>query len=103
MGIYKLMSLLQEKAPECIKRAGIEVFSGRIIACDASMAMYQFLVTTQGFTNNILTELTDKEGNKTGHLVGLFNRSIQFLENGIKPIWIFDGKPPTLKSGEVEK
>ena len=31
------MSLLQEKAPACIKRAGIEVFSGRIIACDASM------------------------------------------------------------------
>jgi len=83
--------------------------------------MYQFLVSTQGFTNNVLTELTDKEGNKTGyfslnllkrisfqffienhsHLVGLFNRSIQFLENGIKPVWIFDGKPPTLKGGEV--
>lgn len=39
MGIYKLMSLLQEKAPACIKRAGIEVFSGRIIACDASMVI----------------------------------------------------------------
>jgi hypothetical protein len=37
MGIYKLMSLLQEKAPDCIKRLGIEVFSGRTIACDASM------------------------------------------------------------------
>ena len=23
------------------------------------------------------------------------------LENGIKPTWVFDGKPPTLKSGEV--
>ena len=37
MGIYKLMSLLQEKAPDCIKKLGIEVFSGRTIACDASM------------------------------------------------------------------
>jgi len=42
MGIYKLMSLLQEKAPDCIKRAGIEVFSGRTIACDASMVLYSF-------------------------------------------------------------
>ena len=33
------MSLLQEKAPDCIKRAGIEVFSGRTIACDASMVI----------------------------------------------------------------
>ena len=50
-----------------------------------------------------MTELTDKDGNKTGHLVGLFNRTIQFLENGIKPIWVFDGKPPKLKSGELAK
>ncbi len=25
------------------------------------------------------------------------------MEHGIKPIWVFDGKPPELKSGELEK
>ena len=30
--------------------------------------MYQFLISTQGYTTNVLTELTDKEGNKTGYL-----------------------------------
>ena len=25
------------------------------------------------------------------------------MENGVKPIWVFDGKPPDLKSGELEK
>jgi flap endonuclease-1 len=25
------------------------------------------------------------------------------LENKIKPIWIFDGKPPELKMGELKK
>ena len=25
------------------------------------------------------------------------------IENGIKPVYVFDGKPPTLKSGELEK
>jgi len=78
--------------------------------------MYQFLIATQGFNNATgLQELTDKDGNKTGleifflwrlnfqrHLVGLLNRTIQFLENGVKPIWVFDGKAPTLKNGEVE-
>jgi flap endonuclease-1 len=25
------------------------------------------------------------------------------MENGVKPIWVFDGKPPELKSDELEK
>lgn len=25
------------------------------------------------------------------------------MENGIKPIWVFDGKPPDMKAGELEK
>eukprot|EP01017_Pseudomicrothorax_dubius_P028447 TRINITY_DN337_c0_g1_i1.p1 TRINITY_DN337_c0_g1~~TRINITY_DN337_c0_g1_i1.p1 ORF type:complete len:387 (+),score=80.23 TRINITY_DN337_c0_g1_i1:268-1428(+) len=103
MGIYKLMSLLQEKAPGAIRKVKIDFYSGRTVACDASTAIYQFLVATQGYTNNALTELTDKDGNRTGHLLGLFNRTIQFLENGIKPVWVFDGRPPTLKSGELAR
>ncbi len=113
MGIHQLMSLLREKAPKCFRQLALEFFSGRYIlnyslypltrtiGCDASMAMYQFLIQTQGFQDNTIVELTDKDGNKTGHLVGLFNRTLQFLENGIKPIWVFDGKPPKLKNGEV--
>lgn len=37
MGIHKLMDLLKEKAPECIKNSDIKFYAGRIIACDASM------------------------------------------------------------------
>lgn len=37
MGIYKLMNLLQEKCPECIKKYNLDSYSGRIIACDASL------------------------------------------------------------------
>ena len=25
------------------------------------------------------------------------------MENGVKPIWVFDGKPPDLKSKELDK
>ncbi len=25
------------------------------------------------------------------------------VENGLKPVYVFDGKPPTLKSGELDK
>ena len=50
-----------------------------------------------------LKELSDGEGNLTGHLVGMFHRTIQLMEAGIKPIWVFDGKPPVLKSKELDK
>jgi flap endonuclease-1 len=64
------------------------------------------LIATQGFSkigNPGLLELKDVDGNLTGHLVGLYHRTIQFMENGVKPIWVFDGKPPELKSDELEK
>ena len=35
------------------------------------------------------------------HLMGFFYRTIRMAENGIKPAYIFDGKPPELKSGVV--
>ena len=35
------------------------------------------------------------------HLMGMFYRTIRMLENGIKPVYVFDGKPPEMKSGEV--
>lgn len=35
------------------------------------------------------------------HLMGIFYRTIRMVENGIKPVYVFDGKPPEMKSGEV--
>lgn len=35
--------------------------------------------------------------------MGTFYRTIRLLENGIKPIYVFDGKPPDMKSGELTK
>lgn len=35
------------------------------------------------------------------HLMGMFYRTIRMVENGIKPVYVFDGKPPDMKSGEV--
>lgn len=33
--------------------------------------------------------------------MGFFYRTIRMAENGIKPAYVFDGKPPDLKSGVV--
>jgi 5'-3' exonuclease len=33
--------------------------------------------------------------------MGFFYRTIRIVENGIKPAYVFDGKPPELKAGVV--
>lgn len=35
--------------------------------------------------------------------MGFFYRTIRIVENGIKPAYVFDGKPPDLKSGVLAK
>lgn len=101
MGIHKLMDLIRNNAPDSIKKRELKYYASLTVALDASMSMYQFLVSTQGVSSDshFLTELTDKDGNKTGHLLGLFNRTLLLLENGIKPVWVFDGPPPKKKNG----
>ena len=47
--------------------------------------------------------LTNADGETTSHVQGFFNRAIRFLTEGIRPVFVFDGKPPNIKSGELEK
>lgn len=35
--------------------------------------------------------------------MGTFYRTIRLVENGIRPVYVFDGKPPEMKSGELSK
>lgn len=44
MGIHGLTKLLSDEAPNCMKEVTLDSLTGRKVAVDASMAMYQFLV-----------------------------------------------------------
>ncbi len=48
------------------------------------------------------TPLMDSKGRVTSHLTGLFYRTINLLEQDVKPVFVFDGKPHELK-GETRK
>ncbi len=73
---------------------------GRKIAMDALNNLYQFLATIRQPDG---TPLLDSNGNITSHLTGLFYRTIRVCENGVKPCYVFDGKPPDLKGRELDK
>lgn len=99
MGIKGLTKLIADKAPAAIKEGEISNYFSRKVAIDASMALYQFLVAIRQDTSN----LTNDDGETTSHLSGMFYRTIRMITNGLKPVYVFDGKPPDMKSGELEK
>lgn len=82
------------------ERIKLESFTSKIVAIDAYNAIYQFLAIIRGPDG---THLSDTNGRVTSHLSGLFYRNINFLSLGIKPVYVFDGKPPSLKSAEIER
>uniref|UniRef100_A0A8C5PVQ4 Flap endonuclease 1 n=1 Tax=Leptobrachium leishanense TaxID=445787 RepID=A0A8C5PVQ4_9ANUR len=79
MGIHGLAKLIADVAPAAIKENDIKSYFGRKVAVDASMCIYQFLIAVR------------QDGNTLQN------------EHGIKPVYVFDGKPPELKSGELAK
>ena len=64
------------------------------------MSIYSFLIAVrQGDGQNLMSDT----GETTSHLMGMFYRTLRMVDNGIKPLYVFDGAPPKLKSGELAK
>jgi flap endonuclease-1 len=78
----------------------LEDLSGKIIAIDAYNAIYQFLSSIRQPDG---TPLKDSTGKITSHLSGLFYRTGNLVERGLKPVYIFDGESPALKATEIER
>lgn len=68
--------------------------SDKTVSIDAYNAIYQFLSIIRQYDGK---PLVDRNNNITSHLSGLFYRTINLIEYGIKPVYVFDGAPPTLK------
>lgn len=104
MGIHGLFQLLKNDAQNSFKFTDKSIYNGKIIAIDATILLYQFLVQIRtkgdGYGQQLLV---DDNGDITSHIQGFFNRTANMLENGIKPIFVFDGKPPALKYQELSR
>ena len=74
-------------------------FSGKVLAIDAFNTLYQFLAIIRQPDG---TPLMDKQGRVTSHLSGLIYRMSNFVAARIKPVFVFDGRPPRLKARTIE-
>ncbi|RDW68074.1 Flap endonuclease 1 [Coleophoma cylindrospora] len=117
MGIKQLFSIIRDEAPDAVKEGEIKNQFGRKVAITPrmrmhttsiqisnltlarSMSIYSFLIAVRSGGEM----LTNEDGETTSHLMGMFYRTLRIVDNGIKPVYVFDGAPPKLKSGELAK
>ena len=81
---------------DIVPRKAIEFseLKGKVIAIDAYNTIYQFLSTIRQQDG---TPLMDSKKRITSHLSGLFYRNVALIQEGLKLVYVFDGKPPELK------
>ncbi len=96
MGV-KIREIIPENA---VEKVTLESLGGKAIALDAYNALYQFITIIRGQDGR---PLMDRRGRITSHLSGLFFRTINLLKIGIKPLFVYDGRPPELKKATVEE
>ena len=78
----------------------LEDIAGWTLAVDGYNTLYQFLAIIRGMDGG---HLKDAQGRVTSHISGLFYRNVNLLELGMKLVYVFDGKPPELKTEEIRR
>lgn len=85
MGIKGLGKFLKNYIPECINRKNLVDLKDKVIAIDTNYYLYKYSISTRDYIEMF--------GRQHEHLVSF----------GIKPLYVFDGKPPKEKQKVIEK
>lgn len=88
MGIKYLNKFLKKYIPECYSHNSFDKYFGKKVSIDIEILLYK--IKAQSYKQNIHSK-------DVYHFFALLANVIMFLENGIIPIYIFDGKPDDLK------
>lgn len=72
MGIKGLTKFLADHTPSALHAEARASLLGRVVAVDASMALYQFLTAVRDA--HTMGNLTDESGNVTSHIAGMLSR-----------------------------
>lgn len=92
MGIRNLLIFLSDFS-DVLKEKKSDTFYGKKIAIDISILLYQVVISIR----NSGSDIVSKNGEVISHICGLLNKTLFFLDKGIIPIYVFDGKPPKIK------
>ena len=82
-----------------IEEVSFDDVSG-VVAVDAHNWLYRYLTTTVRFTNS---GAYTRDGQEVANLIGVVQGLPKFFENGLTPVFVFDGGVTELKSDEVDE
>lgn len=83
------------------KEVKLTDLAGRVIGLDGHNVAYQFLARIR--QSGTGESLRDREGRVTSHLSGILYRTSNLVESGIKPLFVWDGRPPKLKEKTIRE
>ncbi|PIO71958.1 XPG protein [Teladorsagia circumcincta] len=94
MGIKDLSKVIADNAPNAIRLHEMKNYFGRkFVKMDLNCSQKVEKLQAKRQTSEC----------DSSHLMGMFYRTIRMIDNGVKPCYVFDGKPPDMKSAELGK
>jgi len=93
MGIKGLRKFIDKYCPNAVQELTANDLKHKTIAFDTSILIYQFVIAIRNTGN----DLTNFEGKITSHIHAIIMKAMSFLKKKIRPVFIFDGKPPDIK------
>lgn len=92
MGVKGFRKIIDAFAKSCIEEKEFKDYRGKSESLDLPLIVHKFCIAISG-SENYKTE----SGIIIGHLFAVFFKICSMLRYGIKPIPVFDGKPPEIK------
>lgn len=91
MGIKNLTKLIKSVDPELFQTVELSQFAGKRFAIDTSIYMYRFMYSLK------LSKIPDGSP-----VEGFVRQAAALINNGIIPVYVFDGKPPEEKRDTIK-
>lgn len=99
MGVSGLLDLIKKKSDNvAVVERDFLHFAGMVVGIDTSLLVHRMGAGTRSTGQDML----NAEGGLTSHLNGIAYKILKFLENGMTPIFVFDGKPIDLKNNTTK-
>lgn len=100
MGIKGLPQLISTHVGSyAIKSYPFAKFANMKVSIDTSLLVHKIGIAFRSKGK----DLTNSKGQLTSHLYGIFYTVLVYLQNGIKPIFVFDGKAPDIKNNILQE
>ena len=98
MGIKNFYKFIEKYCPSAIKSTNITDYKKSIIGIDANLMVHKivFAIRKNGYD-------IQNNGINVTHIHGLLLKFKVFEKLNIKPVFVFDGEMPAIKSGEINK